>query len=105
MSRHFCWCIPVRVAVFILSLLSLLASALVAAAAWAILAGTCRPFTPRRSTLIMIYSYDADPSRYYTNFTSSDRTIDIVVGAVYTIVAVFSLFGYVCRTSFGKLIT
>ncbi|TCD69297.1 hypothetical protein EIP91_008052 [Steccherinum ochraceum] len=81
MSKHFCCCIPVRAAVFFFSLLSLLVAGATAAFAWFIL-----------------YEIDNDKVVGDFNFGSVNNTgkiAFIVTGAVFTLAALISLFGFV----------
>jgi len=80
MSRHFCFCIPVRAAVFIFSFLSFLATAAVAALAW---------FT----TYEIDKKNQTDPN--FENVTNSAKIIIIVIGGVFTVMSLVSLFGFV----------
>ncbi|KAI0916162.1 hypothetical protein AcV5_003176 [Taiwanofungus camphoratus] len=82
MSRHFCCCIPVRAAVFVFSFLSCLAAAVAAALAWYL-------------------TYEVDHhAQNYTNVTEDGKIMVIVVGVLFTIVALISLFGYGVPWSF-----
>ncbi|KAI0946555.1 hypothetical protein AcW1_009989 [Taiwanofungus camphoratus] len=77
MSRHFCCCIPVRAAVFVFSFLSCLAAAVAAALAWYL-------------------TYEVDHhAQNYTNVTEDGKIMVIVVGVLFTIVALISLFGFI----------
>jgi len=81
MSKHFCCCIPVRVAVFFFSFLSLLASGASAALAW-----------------FVVYEIDNDKQVGDVNFGSINnkgKIAFIVAGAVFTVVALISLFGFI----------
>ncbi|KAH9950790.1 hypothetical protein B0H21DRAFT_460358 [Amylocystis lapponica] len=77
MSRHFCCCIPVRAAVFIFSLFSLLGTGALAALAW-----------------YTLYEIDRKSGKY-SNVMSQGKIIDIVVGSISTFMALISLFGFV----------
>jgi len=79
--RHFCCCIPVRAAVFIFSLLSLLASGLAAGAFfWFVHAIDTRPDLLNDSQV---------------KITSGARIGIIVAGVIFAIIAIISLFGFV----------
>ncbi|KAF9520598.1 hypothetical protein BS47DRAFT_645332 [Hydnum rufescens UP504] len=73
MSRHFCCCIPVRFGVFVIALLSFLASSLLAAAVW--------------------YSIARPGQLKNVNLTGELRTAFIIVGSFATAVAVVSFLG------------
>jgi uncharacterized membrane protein YbhN (UPF0104 family) len=79
--RHFCCCIPVRAAVFIASLLSLIGSALGAGAFfW------------------LVHTVDTRPDLLNDNqvkITSGARIGLIVAGVVLAIIAIISLFGFI----------
>ncbi|GBE84402.1 hypothetical protein BKA93DRAFT_325779 [Sparassis latifolia] len=80
MSKHFCFCIPVRAAVFVFSFLSFLATAIVAALAWYV-------------------TYEVDhgkhPNGDFENVTNSAKIIIIVVGSLFTLMSLMSLFGFI----------
>jgi len=79
--RHFCCCIPVRAAVFISSLLSLLGSGLAAGVFfW------------------LVHTIDTRPdllNETQVKITSGARVGIIVAGVIFVIIAVISLFGFV----------
>ncbi|OCH89180.1 hypothetical protein OBBRIDRAFT_778889 [Obba rivulosa] len=75
-SRHFCCCIPVRAAAFIMSLLTLVASGAAAALAWYIL-----------------WEIDHHASGF-TNVPTDSKIVIIVAGSVFTVIALISLFGF-----------
>jgi len=79
--RHFCCCIPVRIAVFITSLLSLVGSALAAGAFfW------------------LVHTIDTRPDlveNAQVKITSGARIGLIIAGVVLAIIAVISLFGFI----------
>jgi len=79
--RHFCCCIPVRAAVFISSLLSLLGSGLAAGAFfW------------------LVHTVDTRPdllNNAQVKITSGARVGLIVAGVIFAIIAAISLFGFI----------
>ncbi|KAF8586672.1 hypothetical protein K439DRAFT_924122 [Ramaria rubella] len=76
MSRHFCCCLPVRICVFLTSLLAFLSSALVAAVAFYALAK------------------NKDPNNA-TQLTSQQEIGLGVIGGIYALIALISLFGFI----------
>ncbi|CCM01771.1 uncharacterized protein FIBRA_03838 [Fibroporia radiculosa] len=76
MSKHFCCCIPVRAGVFIFSLLSFLATGIVAGASWYIL----------HEILIKATNW--------TNVSEHTKIIVAVVASIFTIMSIVSLFGW-----------
>ncbi|OBZ78113.1 hypothetical protein A0H81_01887 [Grifola frondosa] len=91
MSRHFCFCIPVRAAVFFFSLISLLVGAVSAAAAWylvwAIDAGKVEDIAWQINN-----PQDAENFRLVAGHY---KTPLIIAGVIFTLVAVMSLFGFI----------
>ncbi|KAF8501855.1 hypothetical protein BU17DRAFT_58873 [Hysterangium stoloniferum] len=77
--QYFCCCIPVRIAVFVTSLLALLFSGAVAGISFFLLAGE--------------YTKDGDTA---VSHLSKEQKIALgVVGGVYTVIALASLFGFI----------
>ncbi|EPT04791.1 hypothetical protein FOMPIDRAFT_1021637 [Fomitopsis schrenkii] len=76
-SRHFCCCIPVRAGVFLFSLLSFLTSGFLAAVVW-------------YAVHLILTKQDG-----YTNVPKRTEIILIVVGAITTLTALTSFFGFI----------
>ncbi|KAH9925831.1 uncharacterized protein B0H18DRAFT_1008608 [Fomitopsis serialis] len=77
MSRHFCCCIPVRAGVFLFSLLSFLSAGFLAAIAWF-------------GVHLILTKADG-----YTNVPKRTEIILIVVGSIFTLMALTSFFGFI----------
>ncbi|KAG8795412.1 hypothetical protein FRC12_014896 [Ceratobasidium sp. 428] len=75
LTRHFCCCLPVRLGVFVLSLLSLVGGGIYAAAVW--------------------YAYYQSTKDTSVSLTTSQKIAFIVSGIVYSILAVASLLGFI----------
>lgn len=77
MSRHFCFCIPVRAGVFLFSLLSTILEGLLAAVLWYI-----------------VHEIDIKAENY-TNVAEHTKITVIVLAAIFSLMALFSLFGFI----------
>ncbi|KAG9084802.1 hypothetical protein FS749_004940 [Ceratobasidium sp. UAMH 11750] len=75
LTRHFCCCLPVRLGVFVLSLLSLVGGGIYAAAVW--------------------YAYYQSTKDTSVSLTTAQKIAFIVSGIVYSILAVASLLGFI----------
>ncbi|QRV95159.1 tetraspanin family protein [Ceratobasidium sp. AG-Ba] len=75
LTRHFCCCLPVRLGVFVLSLLSLVGGGIYAAAVW--------------------YAYYHSTKDDTLSLTTSQKIAFIVTGVVYSIGAIAALFGFI----------
>eukprot|EP00483_Globobulimina_turgida_P012134 UN12156 len=81
MSKHFCCCIPVRVAVFFASLIMFVAAGLVSAIIW-----------------YTVYGIEADKTINGVDFgevNTKGRAVIIIAGVLSTIVTLLSLFGFI----------
>ena len=83
-GRRFCCCIPVRLGVFVLSFVSLIASGLVAGVVWVALA--------------------KGPANH-VHFAENLKIGLIIAGVLYTLFALISLAGYVFSLSTVSLVT
>lgn len=110
MSKHFCFCIPVRAAVFFFSLLSFLASGLTAAIGWYLVFRKSPKFiaicigTNLTCSILVINSGKLEDAE--KNMTDQDKkTLDavahkykwafIVAAGIFTLIALMSFFGCV----------
>ncbi|KAB5590178.1 hypothetical protein CTheo_6371 [Ceratobasidium theobromae] len=75
LTRHFCCCLPVRLGVFVLSLLSLVGGGIYAAAVW--------------------YAYYKSMKDDQLSLTTTQKIAFIVSGVVYTILAIAALMGLI----------
>ncbi|CAE6439113.1 hypothetical protein RSOLAG22IIIB_07058 [Rhizoctonia solani] len=75
LTRHFCCCLPVRLGVFVLSLLSLVGGGIYAAATW--------------------YAYYQSQKEDHVSLTTTQKIAFIVSGVVYTILAIAALMGLI----------
>ncbi|KAI0782731.1 hypothetical protein C8Q75DRAFT_811489 [Abortiporus biennis] len=81
MSRHFCCCIPVRVAVFVLSLASLIFGGLCSVAIW-----------------IIVHDIETGKTIGDVDLSKIDnkgKIVFIVAGVITTIITLISLFGFI----------
>lgn len=81
MSKHFCCCIPVRVAVFFASLITFLASGFVSAVIW--------------FTVYEIQSKKVVNNVDFGDINTKGKVVIIVAGVLSTIVCLTSLFGFI----------
>ncbi|KAF8672554.1 hypothetical protein RHS04_07772 [Rhizoctonia solani] len=75
LTRHFCCCLPVRLGVFVLSLLSLIGGGIYAGATW--------------------YAYYLSEKEDHVSLTKTQKIAFIVSGVVYSILAIAALLGLI----------
>lgn len=90
-SRHFCFCIPVRFGVFVLSFWSLIASGLVASVFWLVLS---KGMFYRCQTASQVLTPNPGQQNG-VKLASNLKAGIIVAGVLYSLFALISLAGYV----------
>lgn len=93
-SRHFCCCIPVRAGVFLFSLLSFLTSGFLAAVVWYAVHRASPPLPSAAGQSLTCRPVILTKQDGYTNVPKRTEIILIVVGAITTLTALTSFFGY-----------